>query len=348
MGSLRDGAVRAKILIWGAPGAGKSTTLKYVETKLKNEQKGTVKKVTLKDPPGNYELLPVELGEVKGVKTQLDLIASPGAWEHASVRRRLLQGVDGVVFCANSVGSAMKENQKSLAELDEGLKSMGRSLVTVPIVFEWMNQKAMGSMPSDEMSAKLNAKIGAPAFSVPAEEMSGILKAFATISKMVVKNVRDEYDQGKLTEPAALEIDLDSLPPKVGAGKPKAAAPPDDSAGVNPFADLASELDEISDEFAVKLDAPGKPKTVPAQTSAAKEDEFNEAELSALLDEPADDPVAAAPKNGTRQNGAAKFKLVSAGEATLSADGTLALPIRIGNEHGEELAMTISVKVTPG
>jgi len=328
VGSLRNGAVRAKILIWGAPGAGKSTTMNYVEAKLKREQKGPVQKVSLKNPAGSYELLPVELGEVKGVKTQLDFISSPGAWEHAAVRRRLLQGVDGIVFVANSSGSAMKDNQKALAELDESLKSMGKSLVTVPVVFEWMNQKAMGSTPTDELAAKLN-RVGAPSFPVPADDLAGILKAFATISKMVVKNVRDEYDQGKLVEPAPLEIDLDSLPPKpppAGTKPVSAPAKPPEPAveeTLNPFAELASELDEISDEFAVKLD--------PAAAAAAK------AETK---------PSKAAAGTASR-NGAGKFRLVSAGEPTLSEDGTLALPIRIGNGDGEELAMTISVKVVP-
>ena len=343
MGSLRNGAVRAKILIWGAPGAGKTTTLTYVSSKLKSEQKGTIKKVTLKNPPANYELLPVELGMVKGVKTQLDFMTAPGAWDHLAVRKRLLQNVDGVVFVANSSGSSLKDNQKALAELDEALKGMGKSLVTVPVVFEWMNPKAMGAMPSDELAAKLN-RIGAPSFPVPADEMGGILKAFATISKMVVKNVRDEYDQGKLVEPAGLDIDLDELPPKVAAGGSAAAKPDDSEANVNPFADLASELDEISDELEIKMDEPPPPVRAAARAPALDDDApIGEDELSALLDDP---KPAAAPR--LRTNGAAKFKLVSAGEPTLSADGTLALPIRIGNEHGEEVAMTISVKVTPG
>src|SRR5439155_7937807 len=109
---------------------------------------------------------------------------------------------------------------------------------------------------------KLN-RVGAPTFSVPQEDPSGILKAFATISKMVVKNVRDEYEQGKLVEPEPLEIDLDSLPPKPPPGGMKKApiAPPPppsrkepDATGVNPFADLANELDQMSEDFASKLD----------------------------------------------------------------------------------------------
>jgi signal recognition particle receptor subunit beta len=350
VGSLRNGAVRAKVLIWGALGAGKTTTLTYVGSKLKSEQKGKVQKVTIKNPIANYELLPVELGQVKGVKTEMDFMTCPGAWEHTAVRRRLLQGVDGVIFVANSSGSAMKDNQRALAELDEALKAQGRSLVTVPVVFQWMNQKAIGSMPPDEMQAKLN-RIGAPTFLVPGDDFSGILKAFATISKMVVKNVRDDYDQGKLAEPASLDLDLDDLPPKVKPGAAAAAASTgmkqpalEEDGGVNPFADMANELGDELEDFDGKLDAlQVEPAASPMADAASM---LDDTDIDFLA--PAKKPEEARPSPAAaRSNGSASFKLLGAGTPTLAPDGTLALPIRIGNEHGEEVSMTIRVSLKP-
>lgn len=353
MGSLRNGAIRARILVWGAPGAGKTTTLTHVSGKLKTNQKGAIKKVTLKNPPCNYELLPVELGDVKGVPTKLDFQTVPGHWDHAATRKRLLQGVDGIIFVASSSGSAMKDNQKSLAELDEALKSMGRSVVTVPIVFQWMNQKAIGSMPPDEMQAKLN-KIGAQTFSVPADDQSGILKAFAAISKMAVKVVRDDYDAGKLVEPPSMDLDLDSLAPPApatSAGKPAA----DNGDNVNPFAGLADDLgDELGDFGDLGESKPAASAPARARVSATVELDSDDADLDALLGGGSDAPAAPTPpakqspvREVPRTNGAAAFKLVSSGTASLSGDGVLSLPIRIGNDHGEEIALTVTVKVTP-
>lgn len=338
MGSLRNGAIRAKILIWGPPGAGKRTTLEHVASKLKSNQKGPVKKVSLRNPVAGYALLPVELGDVKGVPTKLDFQTVPGAWEHATTRKRMLQGVDGIVFVANSSGAAMKENQKSLAELDEMLKAQGRSLVTVPVVFQWMNQKSIGSTPSDEMQAKLN-KIGAQSFAVPEGELGGVLKSFAAISKMAVKVVRDDFDAGKLVEPAVMDLDLDALAPPKKAASPVAISVEaetdggdedgDQDGNVNPFADLDldSDLGDSLGDFGES--------DVPKAARPADDDE-----LDALLGEKP-------PAPGTRTNGAARFRLVSAGEPSLSGDGVLSLPIRIGNDHGEEIAMTVTVKVTP-
>lgn len=350
MGSLRNGAIRARILVWGAPSAGKTTTLTHVSGKLKTNQKGSIKKVTLKNPPCNYELLPVELGEVKGVPTKLDFQTVPGHWDHAATRKRLLQGVDGIIFVASSSGSAMKDNQKSLAELDEALKSMGRSVVTVPIVFQWMNQKAIGSMPPDEMQAKLN-KIGAQTFSVPADDQSGILKAFAAISKMAVKVVRDDYDAGKLVEPPSMDLDLDSLAPPAPAPAP---AKPADDDNVNPFAGLADDLGDELGDFGDLGESKPAPSAAPARApvSASVELDSDDADLDALLGGGASAPAAAAKPSPVREvprtNGAAAFKLVSSGTASLSGDGVLSLPIRIGNDHGEEIALTVTVKVTPG
>lgn len=335
MGSLRNGAIRAKILIWGAPKAGKTATLQHVASKLKANQKGDLQKVTLKGAePCNYELLPVELGDVKGVPTKLDFQTVPGPWSHASARKRLLQGVDGIVFVANSLGSAMKENQKSLAELDDALKSMGRSLVTVPVVFQWMNQKAIGSTPPDEMHAKLN-KVGAQSFSVPQDDPSGLLKAFAAISKMAVKVVRDDYDAGKLQEPPPMDLDLDSLE----APPPLEPTEPDDVGTVNPFADLDGELDGLTGL------TDDKPSAKPMVSVSLDTDE--QADLDALLNDdlPKSPTMKAMP--APSKNGAGKFKLLSTGDPEVGPDGTIAIPVKLGNDHGDEVSVTISVKVTP-
>lgn len=311
MGSLKNGSIRARILVWGPPGSGKTTTVGYVESKLKSNQKGPLEK------QGGYELLPVKLGEVKGVNTELDFMSVPGAWDQAAARRKMLQGVDGIVFVASSIGSAMKDNQKSLLELEESLKSMGRSLVTVPVVFQWMNQRAIGSMPPDEMQAKLN-KIGAQMFAVPQEDPAGLLKSFAAISKMAVKVVRDDYDAGKLTEDKGADIGLEIDVEEPGKE--------------NPFGELASELsDGLGDDFAKP---PKSDRTPPP------EDDFD-----AMLDRarPGMKAMGAAP--GPKMNGS-KLKLVGAGEPTLSPDGMLSLPIKI-SAGGEEISMTIQVKVVP-
>lgn len=338
MGTLRDGSIRARILIWGPPGAGKTTTLSFVASKLKTNQKGPIKKVTLKNPPCNYELLPVELGDFKGVPTKLDFQSSPGPWDHAGARKRMLQGVDGVVFVANSIGSAMKDNQRALSELDEALKSYGRSLVTVPVVFQWMNQKAIGSIPPDEMQAKLN-KIGAPTFAVGQDDPKMMLNAFTTISKMAVKVVREDYDAGRLVEPVKMDIDLDDLIAAAAAAPaavPEAEPTPEPEAeSDNPFADLASDLADDLGDFEPAPPVAAAPRS-PSAIVEVEED------LDSLL---SDSPP---PKPEPRTNGAAKFKLVHSGEPNLTDDGTLTLPIKIGNEHGEEVALTITVKVTPG
>lgn len=349
MGTLRDGSIRARILIWGPPGAGKTTTLTFVASKLKSNQKGPIKKVTLKNPPCNYELLPVELGDFKGVQTKLDFQTAPGAWDHAGARKRMLQGVDGVVFVANSIGSAMKDNVRSLGELDEALKSYGRSLVTVPVVFQWMNQKAIGATPSDEMQAKLN-KIQAPTFAVPQDDPKPMLNAFTTISKMAVKVVREDYDAGRLAEPQSMDIDLDDLPPPPVGTQP---APPadedeDESSKENPFEDLASDLASDLGDFDEEEKSPAPARAAQPAGLSVDVDEDLDALLGDESAEPEPRPRRDTPPPTPRANGAAKFKLVHSGEPNLADDGTLTLPIKIGNEHGEELALTITVKVTPG
>ena len=108
----RDGTtVNARIAYWGAEGAGKTANLESVHAKLRPDHRGDLDAVpTRLDPSVTYEILPIELGEIAGVRTQIQIIALPGAPEHAPTRKQLLDEIDGIVLVLDSQRERIDDN----------------------------------------------------------------------------------------------------------------------------------------------------------------------------------------------------------------------------------------------
>jgi len=68
--------VNARILYWGIEGAGKTANLHSIHRKLRADHRGDILcEATLIDPAVEYETLAIELGDIGGVKTRIQMIA---------------------------------------------------------------------------------------------------------------------------------------------------------------------------------------------------------------------------------------------------------------------------------
>ena len=88
MAEMRGDEVNARILYWGIEGSGKSTSLRTIHAKLRADHRGELQELSTRlDPTVTYELLPIELGEVGGRRTRLQVIAVPGSADVHGQRR---------------------------------------------------------------------------------------------------------------------------------------------------------------------------------------------------------------------------------------------------------------------
>ena len=95
--SSDETAVNARILYWGIDGSGKTENLQSIHRKLRADHRGEIQReATLIDPTVEYETLAIELGEVGGLKTRIQMVAVPGSVDQAvflarsPIRRNLL------------------------------------------------------------------------------------------------------------------------------------------------------------------------------------------------------------------------------------------------------------------
>ena len=97
--------ITAKIVYYGPGRCGKTTNLQYVFSRLPEERRGKIVSLaTEKDRTLFFDFLPLDVGPISGFQTRFQLYTVPGQVYYNATRRLVLQGADGVVFCAHLYG----------------------------------------------------------------------------------------------------------------------------------------------------------------------------------------------------------------------------------------------------
>lgn len=233
------GAVNARILYWGPEGSGKTTNLRVIHSKLRPDRRGELRNVsTPLDPTVSYEVLPIELGDMGGVRTRIQVIAVPGEPAQGPTRKKLLDLVDGIVFVADAQRDQLDANVASFEELRSSLAAYGRPLEEVPVVVQYNKSDLSDPYTLEELHRKLGTT-GAAAFEACAPQGTAVLPTLTTISKRVVRSLRDvaaaaaaapeaSESPSAQAEPVAARIAPEGpagIPPALAAPEPAALAP---------------------------------------------------------------------------------------------------------------------------
>jgi signal recognition particle receptor subunit beta len=219
--------VRARIVYWGAEGAGKTANLRHVWRKLRPDHRGALKAVpTALDPSVTYEVLPISLGEVAGSEMRLQVVAPPGGPEHATTRKQLLDRVDGIVLVVDARRERLDANLAAFDELRGALAAYGRSLESLPVVVQYNQRDRSDDYTLEELHRKLDLR-GAPVFEAVATEGKGVLQTLTTISKQVIRHLRERSAVEPTPRAVAPEpARSPAPPPAASAPAPRAAVPP--------------------------------------------------------------------------------------------------------------------------
>ena len=95
--------INYKIVYYGCGLCGKTTNLQYIHRKINPDARGKLVSIATEEERTLYfDFLPLTLGTVKGMQTRFHLYTVPGQRYYNASRKLVLQGVDGVVFVADS------------------------------------------------------------------------------------------------------------------------------------------------------------------------------------------------------------------------------------------------------
>ena len=186
------GEIKAKLVYYGAHGSGMTANLECIHRKLKKGHRGDLR--TEGPADARYEILPVQLGQIKGFTTSIHVYTVPGGEKHADARRQLVRDADGIVFVADLRAERYNATLESLKELQNHLKSHGRSLREVLLVIQYNHRDEADENCVERLHKSIKLKPAA-SFEAIAPEGTGVLPCLTTISKLILADLRKRADR---------------------------------------------------------------------------------------------------------------------------------------------------------
>ncbi len=248
----------AKIVYYGPGLGGKTTNLHLLHDRLDPQTVGKLLNLaTQTDRTIYFDLLPVELGDIKGYKIRFQLATVPGQTAFNETRRVVLRGADGIVFVADSQWSNLPKNLESWQNLKENLKSNAVSFEGIPVVVQYNKRDLPDILSIDALQEALGLS-SYPFVEAVASAGRGVTETFKLISKLTFVDLLRRL-QGRKPEDtaAAARKDQDDLlswkesmlnrsqPPMAPARPRMSLVPP--AADEPPFE--AAELGRLDEEI---------------------------------------------------------------------------------------------------
>ena len=336
--------VNARILYWGIDGAGKRTSLQGVFRKLRPDHRGEMREVPTRfDPSSTYTVLPIELGDVGGTRTRIEIVSVPGGPEHAPTRKQLLDQVDGVVWVVDTQPERLEENLASLEELAKSLADYGRSVQELPLVVQYNKCDLSEALHLEDLHRRIDLP-DATVFESTATDGSGLLPALSTISKKVIRVLR-EQSRGQTRPP----LSADGAPAPVA--EPAPLAEPEPAPTPEPLAEVATapviELDPEDDLSADPLQSLEEAILSEDSHPEDRDEAGQETERAAWMLESEDwhHGPDLEPPLGARIGRA--LSIVSVGEATRADERSVRVPLVLGDEDGETSTLVLTLRLDP-
>ncbi len=187
--------VNCKIVYYGPGLSGKTTNLEMVHSKTPEGHRGDLTTIaTEHDRTLFFDFMPIDLGNVAGMKTKLRLFTVPGQSYYNATRKLVLQGTDGIIFVADSQKSKLEENKQSFQNLKENLAVHKIDIATVPLVIQWNKRDMPGIMSVEELEHEINY-LHKPTFEAVASKGIGVFPTLKKCAALVLESVNKKEEE---------------------------------------------------------------------------------------------------------------------------------------------------------
>ncbi len=205
--------VAAKIVYYGPGLSGKTTNLQYIFSTTNPSTRGElVSMETEVERTLFFDLLPVNVGLIKGYKVRFQLYTVPGQIFYDSTRKLVLKGADGIVFVADSQELMEQSNIDSINNLRTNLEEQGQDFHKVPLVFQFNKRDLKNILPLDQMNETLNPD-NFPFFEAVSSKGEGVIETLKEVSARTlieIKKVIDRAQSPSGTSKQPINFDTDS------------------------------------------------------------------------------------------------------------------------------------------
>ncbi|MSR61500.1 MAG: GTPase [Planctomycetes bacterium] len=195
-------SVNLKVVYYGPGMSGKTTNLEIIHQRAPEGNRGDLTSISTDgDRTLFFDFMPLDLGTVAGMRTAFQLYTVPGQVYYNSTRKLVLQGVDGIIFVADSSAAMINQNLESLRNLEENLNEYGKSLATLPHVIQLNKRDLPDAMSVEELGRLMNTH-NAPLFEAIANSGQGVFPTLKALAASVLKNIMSESGQKSAPYPA--------------------------------------------------------------------------------------------------------------------------------------------------
>jgi hypothetical protein len=235
----RTREIHFKIVYYGCGLCGKTTNLKVLHDRLPPDRRGKMISIaTDNERTLFFDFLPIDLGQVNGFLTRFHLYTVPGQVYYRLSRRAVLQGVDGLVFVADSHPAREHANRESLTDLHDHLRTLGVTgpvLARIPWVIQYNKRDVALPIPLERLRAALNPH-GWPEFEAVASDAKGVNETLRAACKAVLARLASgtpvpahgstPATHGVAVAAAAQAPAPTAAAPRAAVGAPAAPRPP--------------------------------------------------------------------------------------------------------------------------
>jgi hypothetical protein len=181
--------IHFKVVYYGPGLGGKTTNLKILHERLPADRRGRLLSIaTDHERTLFFDFMPVELGAINGLATRFHLCTVPGQIYYRLARSAVLQGLDGVIFVADSHPARESANRESLADLHAQLLGLGLGpdqIARLPRAIQYNKRDLPAALPLERLRAALNPD-GAPEFEAVASQGRGVSETLRSVLKGVL------------------------------------------------------------------------------------------------------------------------------------------------------------------
>ena len=178
-----------KIVYYGPGMSGKTTNLEWAHSHIDPSLRSDLLNLkTKEDRTIFFDFMQFEVGKIKGLTPKFNLYTVPGQDIYTNSRKIILNGVDGIIYVADSHKDRMRDNLFTLIDLVKNLRANKHQVADFPIILQYNKRDLEEALPVEYLRRTLN-RFNAPEFEASAIDGVGVFESLKKAIELVVGRV---------------------------------------------------------------------------------------------------------------------------------------------------------------